>query len=390
MSGARSLPTSRQAGSTCPPRCGVGARVAITVTVDGLGVSGQASTVLLHSGPLRLGSQTHTWAPGESQSALTFDLVPWKSGPLPLRATVMHSGPEVTTADNVVDAATMAEDTAARVLVLDARPSWASRFVVRALEQEPQCRVTTRTSLGRGIDVGAGGAGGLTLTRATLDDYDVVVVSSPDAEAAAVLDWLDAFMRVRGGAVLVLADESADLVALRRWWTLDVRAQASASPVTVTGAGQPGVEWRATEFAVPRQLAPTVDVLAATVEASPRPVVVARAVGLGRLVANTALDGWRFRGDDGSRFGEFWRGVVVGLAADAVPPVTLAANASAARPGDTVGVRVSVRRGAAPAGDDTAPVVQHPPRRHHRARANNPVANGSRRRVRGHGGAGRS
>lgn len=302
-----------------PHRVALGSRVLVEVTLRGVGVAGETTTVSLTAGALAVASRTHTWQPGTSRVALAFEVVPWATGPLALRATASHAAREVTSLDNTVDATTHVDRRPARVLVLDAHPSWTTRFVSLALAGDPEVQLTSRTHLGRSVQVHSGGTAPVLLTPQALEEFDIVVVSSLDAESPATVGWLDDFMRRRGGAVLLLADDVAGLEATRRWWTASFRERATDAPTAITLEAGPALRWHAATFGDATSLPPTARVIATSRDARSRPVVVAQPVGAGRLVVSLALDAWRYRGVDDGSFDEVFRSLTIWLARRASP-----------------------------------------------------------------------
>jgi hypothetical protein len=302
-----------------PHRVALGSRVLVEVTIRGVGVAGETTTVTLTAGALAVASRAHTWQPGTSRVSLAFEVVPWATGPLALRATALPGAREATNLDNAVDATTYVGRRPARVLVLDAHPSWTTRFVSLALAGDPEVQLTSRTHLGRSVQVQSGGSVPVALTPQALEEFDVVVVSSLDAESTAAVRWLDTFLRRRGGTVLLLADDVAGLEATRRWWTASFRERTTDAPTAITLDAGRALRWHAATFADATGLPPTARVFARSSDARPRPVVVAQPVGAGRLVVSLALDAWRYRGVDEGAFAQVFRSLTIWLARQASP-----------------------------------------------------------------------
>jgi hypothetical protein len=89
------------------------------------------------------------------------------------------------------------------VLVFDARPSWSSTFVRRALEDDARFTVGYRTRLAPAIS--AGTAHGR-LDAAALDAAAVTVVGGVDALTAGDVALLDQYVKVRGGTLVLLPE----------------------------------------------------------------------------------------------------------------------------------------------------------------------------------------
>jgi len=207
-----------------------------------------------------------------------------------------------------------------RVLSYEARPSWAATFVRRSLEDDPRFEVVVRSMTSRGVAADAG-APPATLDRAEdLTEFDVVIVSTPEALGDRAAAALEGYLRNREGAVVLLPGETGSSVATRLTgitnWSVDRR------PALVeVEAG--GGAWTASEFVWPSTWPRGAETLTGCL--SPGRCAVWRVpVGGGRVVVSSALDGWRTRGTEGSQFDAFWR-VIVGNEATATPrPVEIA------------------------------------------------------------------
>src|SRR5262249_44535190 len=95
------------------------------------------------------------------------------------------------------------------VLFYDPRPSWMSTFVRRAVERDPRFVVTSRVVTSHNVNTDAGNPPGRLDDLSALSLFDAVVVGSPAAMSADDADGLEAFMRKRGGSVVLLLDEVA-------------------------------------------------------------------------------------------------------------------------------------------------------------------------------------
>ena len=215
-----------------------------------------------------------------------------------------------------------------------------STFVRRALETDPRFLVTSRvvTSRDASVDRGAPPPGGLDL--ATLSLFDAVIIGAPDAIAARDVDGLDAFLRHRGGAVVLLMDQAPDarpsarLTDVARWQTAEhdaprsIRSEGPISPLF------------ASELVWPAELPVGSQALAVD---DARPIVWRTPVGAGRIVVSGALDAWRFRDADAMAFDRFWRSLVAD-AANATPPMIDVSIAPAiVAPGERTTLSVIVR-----------------------------------------------
>ncbi len=124
-----------------------------------------------------VGSMSHQWA-GEPSVAIDVPWWPLATGARALRIEVLPFEGERTTVDNHIDAGVQVAAARAPVLVFDARPSWSSTFVRRAIEDDARFIVGYRARLAPSLS--AGTANGR-LDAAALDLAAVVVIGGPDA-----------------------------------------------------------------------------------------------------------------------------------------------------------------------------------------------------------------
>lgn len=247
----------------------------------------------------------------------------------------------VTVGEQHVDTLVSVDREPWRVLAHDPRPSWPATFVRRALERDPRFALSARVE----TSPQSGVASGDPVDLADLDGLgkvDVIVVGAPDALDAPMVALLRAYLRRRGGSVVMLIDRApgaaAELAGLADWSeritpTPSLLHDADAEPVL-----------RASEIAIPQLLPAAGQPLAGLGEAPNLvPVVWRMPVGRGRLVISGALDAWRFRAADEARFDRFWRSVVADAAAAAAAPLDVDVPFRVGRPGRAVPVAVTLR-----------------------------------------------
>lgn len=262
------------------------------------------------------------------------------------------------------------------VLVHDARASWASTFVRRALERDDRFDLSSRIATSRGVlslsgagsrargvsgatgPGGVGGLGGLT-AGARLDAHDLIIVGAPDALSADEVSALERFLRQRGGAVILLLD-SPDAGPWQRlagggnWSERD-----GGEPLVVSAAAGDSTRLRAAEFVWPARLPAGATALAHTAlstrDSVQRPVVWSTPVGAGLLVVSGALDAWRFRDASQSAFDAFWREAAAAAALGALPAVSARANAQVVAPGALVTIDATHRAAALGATSSAGP-----------------------------------
>lgn len=298
------------------------------VVMTGTGMQGRRTDVRITDGAATIGSASYEWkADGEAAAD-----VPWwpvGDGARSLRVTAVPFDGERSTADNALEVGVTVASTRAPVLVFDARPSWASTFVRRALEDDARFRVDHRVGLGPALAAGTPGA---RLDRRSLEAASVVIVGSPESVAAGDVAVLEQFVRTRGGTLILLPDRAPGGASARLFpgrWTEHLEATAS-----------PAGALRASETLRLQSPTPFDTVLAAV---NGTAVVVLTPAGNGRIVVSGALDAWRYRAADGGAFDRFWRSLVLESAAAGVA-LRLEFASALARPGAEVPLVVRHRR----------------------------------------------
>lgn len=261
----------------------------IRVVVDGRGVATGRTEVRVRDGQAVVGAATVEWS-GDGRRTLDVPWWPLGSGVRVLRIEAVHDGSETAGFDNVADLPVRVEASRIPVLVFDARPSWQSTFVRRALEDDPRFQVDYRARLAPAL--AAATAGGR-LDAAALNAVPVVVAGGPDALTAADVDLLERYVRVRGGTLILLPERVPSGSHARlfggRW-----REELAPEP-------RPSGPLLATERLVPLDVAPSAVTLS--------DVVVATPMGEGRVIVSGAMDAWRYRDAEAGAFDRFWRSV---------------------------------------------------------------------------------
>jgi hypothetical protein len=289
------------------------ARVQLTAE----GMEGRDTEVRVSDGAAVVGSASHRWA---TSSAADVD-VPWwpiASGARALRIEAVPFGGEKTTVDNHIDVGVVASARRSSVLVFDARPSWTSTFVRRALEDDGRFAVGHRARVAPALTTGTRNAA---LDAATLDDISVLIVGGPDALTSEDVVLLDRYVRARGGTVVLLPERRSDGASaplFQGTWTEHLTASServgslraseilrmSGAPVTATVMARFGTS----------------------------PVIVSVPAGNGRVIVSGAMDAWRYRHLDAAAFDRFWRSLVI-RAADAGGGLDLRFERTIGRPG---------------------------------------------------------
>ena len=329
-----------------PTRLFVDGRNPVEAPVEGLPAGNSATALLRISGVAVDRLDAH--GSFDSTANLALGVIPLEPGVQNLRLELTARTAEPA----VVDMTALARENRWKALMYEPRPSWASTFVRRALEQDTRITVVSRTMTSRGISRAAGVPPARLDQIAALVPYDVIIVGSPDALTPTERSALEQFMRARGGSVVMLLDQQptgslVDLITPTTGWehlTLSAAApihvMESESSTVVSGA----------EFTWPSTLPLSADVLALvtlpaqkTKPARTVPAIWSVPLGGGRLFVSGATDSWKTRAVRGTQFAQFWQGLVGRAAAQALPPIRLTLTPSAVRPGDPVQVRIEDR-----------------------------------------------
>lgn len=273
------------------------------------------TTIVVRDGAAVVGTVTHKWG---ADSAAAID-VPWwpiDAGARTLRVEAVAANGESATFDNVMDIGVSVETNPVRVLVFDARPSWNSTFVRRALEDDPRLAVEHRARIAPSLSAGTRSG---VLDAQTLENTPVAIVGDPDALTPADVALFDRYVRVRGGSLILLPERRITGGAARLLdgqWT----EHLLPSPEAVGAL-------RASELLRATNLPLTTQVLAQSGGSSS---IVALPRGHGRVIVSGAMDAWRFRD---AAFDDFWRSTIV-EAGEAGASLAIAFDSDLAPTGD--------------------------------------------------------
>ena len=272
----------------------------VRVTLTGTGTPGRRTELRVSDGGAAVGTATHEWKT-DGVAAVDIPWWPLGEGPRTLTVAAVPFDGEASLLDNAVDVGVTVSTGRIPVLAFDVRPSWASTFVRRALEDDPRFRVDHRVALGPSL--AAGTAGGR-LDARTLDAVPVAIVGSPEGLSSSDVTLLERFVRERGGTLILLPDRApagAMTRLLSGRWTEHL--EVAASPAGVLRASETLRLSAASPF----------DIVLGAVKGSP--VIVLSPTGHGRIVVSGAMDAWRYRDTDGGVFDRFWRSLVLESAA---------------------------------------------------------------------------
>jgi hypothetical protein len=276
----------------------VSAAGSIRVELERTGAIAATDVRVLDGGAL-VGSATHTW---RDAPAATLE-IPWwplDTGARRLKIEATPVAGETTSIDNVIDLGVDVLGERMGVLVFDARPSWISTFVRRALEDDPRFSVRHRARLAPALSAGTPHT---RFDAADVEEAGLVIVGGPDALTASEVDLLDRFVRVRGGT-LVLLPEQRPSGAVTRLFPGDWSEHLTQA-VERVGPLYASEILRSAE-------PPSARILARSGTAA---AIVLLPSDNGRILISGAMDAWRHRDRDANAFDQFWRSVAVDGAA---------------------------------------------------------------------------
>ena len=328
-----------------PARAPLDARVPVTAVVRARGARNRSVHVSLLSNDIVIDRASRPVGADDERIEMTLGLVPTARGALRARLIAEIDGtPGRSSSDLLVDVT----DTRWAALFFDRRPSWMSTFVRRAIESDARFVATSRVVTSRNVTVETGRAPGSLADLDALSLYETIVVGAPHELTTRDVDGLEAFLRRRGGTVVLLCDERTAgpyerLLATPRWATA-----SSAQPNALRHAGTDGARIHASELAWPVALPAAAQVLAETESTEPgktarRPVVWRVPAGAGRVIVSGALDAWRFRTHAESAFDRFWQSIVADAAAAAAARVSVTVRQPVVTPGASTEVEVTLR-----------------------------------------------
>jgi hypothetical protein len=213
------------------------------------------------------------------------------------------------------------------VLFFDRRPSYQSTFVRRAVEADARFRVTHRVLTSRDQSRGTGAPPPSLADAAALDVFDVVVVGAPDALTSADQAALERFLRVRGGAVVLLQDSVSNAAPLRALTGVPAWREARGARVAIPSSRPAGSRVMASD-------------------AVAGPTLWVSSVGAGQLYVSGLLDQWRVRDDPTVAFGRVWPAIIAEAAATVAAPIELLTPVRLTPVGRVVPLSFWVRDGA--------------------------------------------
>ena len=344
-----STPFVRIVALQAPATPSLNAQVPVVVTMAVRGAKGRQLNVEARVGETLLDQQSMRIEDDTVEAQLTLSYVPTAEGATLLNVTAFVDG------TNVNDRAATALDVTAHrleVLFFDPRASWLSTFVRRAIERDPRVAVTHRVVTSRGLSNTTGSAPVSLRDARLLSRYGTIVIGSPEQLGDVDVSGLEAFLRERGGRVVLLMDRRAAgpidrLTGASGWRGVRLASAANLNPDVSPARPLASSLLRAQEIAWPSVLPTGAFVREVSVarDSTRRPVVWTVPVGAGRLFVSGALDAWHHR-DDASGFDEFWTSAIAELAASAPKAVELTLAQRAIAPGQATTINAWIRSAA--------------------------------------------
>jgi len=335
-------PTVRVVSVTSPRSVLPGWSTIVSAEVDGRGLTmGSTSAVVLESNRIEVDRVEHKWSRGDERFTARLTFAPPAAGSFGLVVRALGPASQGADARESLPVRVVAEQRRLKILAFDPRPSWASGFVRRVFEADPDFDVVARVRASRAIEVRTG-TPPLTLSSEALNSFDLAIVGAPEELTSAELDALETFARRRGGTVVLLADRKPSGRYVRLFGGEAFDEALVDKPIRVAAADATGL--RATEFAYPRVLPSGAEALVVLPQGSGgRAPVISMPLGAGRVIFSGVLDAWRYRGDDEDAFDTFWRSQLGREAARAPRRLEVMLHPGAATPGTLVRLRAAVR-----------------------------------------------
>lgn len=212
-----------------------------------------------------------------------------------------------------------------RLLILDGRSRWETRYLRNAFQRDSQWDVTVVIA-GQGTDEETlprgNGPDQFPETRDELFNYDLIIFGEVDAKLFAEheLNWIREFVETRGGGIVFVDGQrgllqqftAQDLGPLFpvEWLPAGVSTQPSMLQLTDAGSREPALSFEVdsqlnqrfwNELPAPHtltgvQAVPGAEVLVeAVVDGSPMPAMVTRLYGAGRVLYMAFDETWRWR-----------------------------------------------------------------------------------------------
>lgn len=247
------------------------------------------------------------------------------SVPLTFEASIAPLPEESEIANNQREIRLAAIVSSYKLLIIDGRSRWETRYLRNAFERDEQWSVNT-IIVGPGNDDTALRRGDLEgqfpATREALFQYDMIIFGEVDSNVFSPqdMDWLSDFVAIRGGGMVFIDGQRRNLQQLREtnlealmpieWLPDSITSKPTLLQLTEKGASEGALKLAAddpenrrfwNELPAPHTLVavgalPGSEVLAEVmVDGKPRPAIVKRAFGAGRVLYFAFDETWRWR-----------------------------------------------------------------------------------------------
>jgi hypothetical protein len=327
---ASSSPSVRIVSARSPAPVPLGWTATFEATIEATGRRGTTSRIVWQQGETELAHVEHAWTSDRERFDARLAYVPPVEGSARVRLGVDGQA--------AVDLRAVAIGRRMKVLVHEPRPSWATAFVRRALEEDAIFEVASLVRSSRSLSV-RGGSPPPALTGDALTPFDVVLVGAPEELRGAEVEALRSFARRRGGTVVLLPDRRPSGPYLHLMPSKSFDETLVDAPIELQT--DTGATFRASELAIPREGLRARETLASKPDSTG--VIVAWPSGIGTIVFSGALDAWRYRATTGEGFARFWRARIAEAAVAAPPRLQVVVNPEIARPGEEVTVQARLR-----------------------------------------------
>lgn len=316
-------------------------RIRVEVDVDAPSAAGRTTELRARVGGTDSSMVSHRWTRPDERWRASLDVVPVGEPPFVVRVAATTPAGAGAPASSAAAVVVRRRTMPMTVEFVDARPSWASTFVRRALDADPRFRIESVNGESRGIAATTRGA--VPLGDARLDRFDAVVLGGLDRLTANDVAGVQRYMRERGGAVVLLPDQRVDAGPVRPLFPefTERLLERPASLVSPSG----GAVLRASELLVASTPAAGANVVMRTPADQGEAVVVTIPFAAGRMLVSGAMDAWRYRATDEGAFDRFWQSTIAGLALATPAAIDVEVTPAVLRPRDAATVTARVRSG---------------------------------------------
>ena len=173
VSAKEQAPVVRVVSVTSPRSVLPGWSTIVSAEVDGRGLTmGSTSAVVLESNRIEVDRVEHKWSRGDERFTARLTFAPPAAGSFGLVVRALGPASQGADARESLPVRVVAEQRRLKILAFDPRPSWASGFVRRVFEADPDFDVVARVRASRGLEVRTG-TPPVTLSAEALNSFDL-------------------------------------------------------------------------------------------------------------------------------------------------------------------------------------------------------------------------